>query len=138
MEPRKTSASRQARRSTAILHTGFDASPNSLESLLVARGYHLLAGYAREAGIAVERVGAVLVAWDDDELATLPALAEKAEANGYQDTKLLTADEVYALVPSLGAGARGGLPLRTRRSLTLGLPPWPSPTMRWLAELSCG
>ena len=27
---------------TAILHTGFDASPGTLESRLVARGYHLL------------------------------------------------------------------------------------------------
>ena len=33
---------------TAILHTGFDMVPGSLESKLVARGYHLLRDYARE------------------------------------------------------------------------------------------
>ncbi len=38
---------------TAILHTGFDMVPGSLESTLVARGYPLLRDYARETGIAV-------------------------------------------------------------------------------------
>jgi L-2-hydroxyglutarate oxidase LhgO len=48
---------------TAILHTGFDATPGSLESELVARGYALLSGYSAVTGIPVERTGAVLVAW---------------------------------------------------------------------------
>ncbi|MGA9344836.1 MAG: NAD(P)/FAD-dependent oxidoreductase [Nocardioidaceae bacterium] len=94
---------------TAILHTGFDATPGSLESRLVSRGYHLLAQYADSVGIAVERVGAVLVAWDAEQLATLPSLAEKASRNGYEETELVDADAVYALVPALGPGALGGL-----------------------------
>ena len=39
---------------TAILHTGFDATPGTLESALVAHGYHLLGAYAAEVGLAVE------------------------------------------------------------------------------------
>ncbi len=94
---------------TAILHTGFDATPGSLESRLVRRGYDLLSAYAVEAGVPVERVGAVLVAWTDDELATLPKLRAKAEANGYVHGELVDADEVYRRLPHLGAGALGGL-----------------------------
>ena len=41
---------------TAILHTGFDAVPGSLESRLVREGYRLLSDYARATGIPVERV----------------------------------------------------------------------------------
>ncbi len=52
---------------TAILHTGFDAKPGTLEAGLVARGYDLLTAYATAAGIAVERTGALLVAWDDEQ-----------------------------------------------------------------------
>src|SRR5438270_11848256 len=70
---------------TAILHTGFDAVPGSLESGLVARGYALLGEYAQEAGIPVERTGAVLVAWDEEQRAVLPSLAEKAARNGYEE-----------------------------------------------------
>jgi glycerol-3-phosphate dehydrogenase len=94
---------------TAILHTGFDAKPGTLESRLVARGHHLLADYAARTGIPVERTGALLVAWTDEELAALPGLKEKAEANGYHACRLVEAREVYDAVPDLGEGALGGL-----------------------------
>ena len=94
---------------TAILHTGFDARPGTLESRLVARGYELLGAYAQVTGIPVERTGAVLVAWTEDELAALPALKAKAEANGYTACEAVSADEVYAAVPELGEGVLGGL-----------------------------
>ena len=57
---------------TAILHTGFDTVPGTLESRLVARGHELLADYTAEAGIAVERTGVLLVAWDEEQEARLP------------------------------------------------------------------
>jgi glycerol-3-phosphate dehydrogenase len=94
---------------TAILHTGFDATPGSLEARLVRRGYALLGDYAEQTGIAVERTGALLVAWDDEQLAALPGLAEKARRNGYTAIRSLTSDELYAREPHLGPGARGGL-----------------------------
>lgn len=94
---------------TAILHTGFDANPGTLESRLVARGHQLLSAYARETGIAVERTGALLVAWDEEQLAALPGLQEKARANGYQHCQMVDAKHVYEQVPQLGPGALGGL-----------------------------
>lgn len=94
---------------TAILHTGFDATPGSLEATLVRRGAELLHAYAAATGIAVERTGALLVAWDDDQLAALPTLAGKARRNGYEAIRPVTAEELYAREPHLGPGARGGL-----------------------------
>ena len=94
---------------TAILHTGFDAKPGTLESSMVSRGYHLLSDYVRLTGIPVEHTGAVLVAWDQEQLDALPSLKEKAEANGYAHCELIDADAVYAQVPTLGDGALGGL-----------------------------
>ncbi|HET8590796.1 MAG TPA: NAD(P)/FAD-dependent oxidoreductase [Nakamurella sp.] len=94
---------------TAILHTGFDASPGTLESALVATGYRLLGDYARRVGIAVERTGAVLVAWNSEQLDALPRLADKAAANGYHRVRALVPAQLYEMVPHLGAGALGGL-----------------------------
>ncbi|ETK36466.1 NAD(P)/FAD-dependent oxidoreductase [Microbispora sp. ATCC PTA-5024] len=94
---------------TAILHTGFDATPGTLESRLVRRGYDLLGAYAAATGIPVERTGAVLVAWTEEELAALPGLAGKAAANGCRDCAPAGPDEVYAMVPALGPGVLGGL-----------------------------
>jgi glycerol-3-phosphate dehydrogenase len=94
---------------TAILHTGFDAKPGTLESTLVSRGYLLLSEYARHTGIPIERTGAVLVAWDDEQLHALPGLKEKAEANGYQECEIIDAATVYEQIPALGLGVLGGL-----------------------------
>lgn len=94
---------------TAILHTGFDAVPGSTEARLVARGYHLLSSYAAASGISVERTGAVLVAWDDEQAAGLPALREKAGKNGYEHAEVVDAAEVRAMEPHLGQGVTGGM-----------------------------
>lgn len=94
---------------TAILHTGFDAEPGSLESKLVARGCRLLGAYAGATGIPVERTGALLVAWTGEELRALPALKKKAEANGYEHCRIVGADDVHRVLPDLGEGALGGL-----------------------------
>lgn len=94
---------------TAILHTGFDAVPGTLEARLVREGHGLLTAYARETGIPVEPLGALLVAWDEQQRAALPRLAEKAERNGHHTTRLLSAAELTSREPHLGPGALGAL-----------------------------
>lgn len=94
---------------TAILHTGFDAVPGTLEARLVPRGYELLSAFAARTGIPVERTGAVLVAWTDEELSAMPALREKALSNGYDECELIDAQAVYTQIPALGPGVLGGL-----------------------------
>ena len=94
---------------TAILHTGFDAKPATLESRLVRRGYRLLSDYAGRTGIPVERTGAILVAWDVEQLQALPALNEQAVANEYHRCEIIDAATVYERLPHLGPGALGGL-----------------------------
>ncbi len=108
---------------TAILHTGFDAVPGSLEARLVREGQRRLSAYAAETGIPVERVGALLVAWDAEQLEALPALLAKAEANGYHAARLLDADEVAAREPHLGPGALGGLEVPDESVIC----PWTTP-----------
>jgi len=94
---------------TAILHTGFDAVPGSLESRLVRRGHALLGAYAEAVGIPLERTGAILVAWTEEEAGLLPALRAKAEANGYSSCEHLDAEAVGMALPALAPGARAGL-----------------------------
>ena len=94
---------------TAIRHTGFDAKPGSLESTLLRRGFALLAEYAEEACIPLEVTGALLVAWNAEQLAALDGIAGRARANGYQAAQIITTDEIYRREPHLGPGAQGGL-----------------------------
>jgi glycerol-3-phosphate dehydrogenase len=108
---------------TAILHTGFDAKPGTAEARLVARGHALLEAYAAEAGIPVERTGALLVAWTEEQHALLPALAEQAAANGYDRCNLVDAAELYRREPHLGPGALGALTVPDESLIC----PWTTP-----------
>ena len=94
---------------TALLHTGFDAKPGTLEARLVARGYELLGEYAGRVGIPVERTGALLVAWNDEQLAELPGILERARANGSHDLREVGVEELYRREPHLGPGAVGAI-----------------------------
>jgi glycerol-3-phosphate dehydrogenase len=94
---------------TAILHTGFDAKPGTLEARLVARGHELLMAYAEEVGIPLERTGALLVAWSEAELGRFGAIAENARSCGYEKIREIGREELYCLEPDLGPGALGAL-----------------------------
>lgn len=94
---------------TAIVHTGFDTQPGSLESSLVRRGHELLSSYARTAGIALEETGAVLVAWDVAQAARLDEIVAKARANGYEHATRMDLEELSRREPYLADGATGAV-----------------------------
>jgi glycerol-3-phosphate dehydrogenase len=94
---------------TALLHTGFDAKPGTLEARLVPRGYELLTEYARRVGIPLKRTGALLVAWNEEQRAEFPAIVDRAHANGYTAIREVANDELYRLEPHLGPGAHAAL-----------------------------
>src|SRR5216684_3956197 len=94
---------------TAIARTGFDTVPGSLESRLLRRGSGLLHDYARRAGIPVERTGALVVAWTDEQESALPGIEDKARRNGCTDVRRITAADLYQAEPRLGPGARGAI-----------------------------
>lgn len=95
--------------STSIWHTGFDATPGTLEARLMRRSYELMGDYITEAGIPVERTGAILVAWTEEQFQSLPTLLARAHTNGVTDVRLMSAEEIYQREPYLNEGALGGL-----------------------------
>ncbi len=108
---------------TAILHTGFDAKADTLEARLVRRGHQLLNHYGAELGIPIEPVGALLIAWDDEQLAALPSIADAAARNGYAAARWVGRDELYRREPHLGAGALGALEIADESIICPFTPP---------------
>jgi glycerol-3-phosphate dehydrogenase len=108
---------------TAILHTGFDAVPGTLESRLVRRGAELLRAYARQTGIPVERTGAKLIAWTAEQEAELAAIQDKSLRNGYDAIRRMSAADLYAAEPGLGPGALGALEIPDESIIC----PWTTP-----------
>lgn len=119
---------------TAILHTGFDATPGSIESRLVRRGHDLLADYAARCGIAVEQTNALMVAWNDEQLAQLDDVAKKSIANGHHEIEPLSKQDVARLEPHLCGSACGGLVIRGEFIID----PWSVPIAFARDALLCG
>jgi glycerol-3-phosphate dehydrogenase len=94
---------------TALWHTGFDATPGTLESRLLQRGYQLLKEFIPAAGVPIEVIGGLLVAWTPEQAHNLPKLLDKARANNDTASHLLTTEQVYNLEAHLGPGALGGM-----------------------------
>jgi glycerol-3-phosphate dehydrogenase len=95
--------------STAIWHTGYDATPGTLEAALLKRSYPLMRDFMKEVGSPFELVGGLLIAWNQEQLHTLPKLLEKAHKNGDMDVHIISKEEVYQREPHLGEGALGGM-----------------------------
>ncbi len=94
---------------TSIWHTGYDAKPGTLEAQLLTRSYELLKDYVELAGIPNERLGAVLVAWNEDQFNALPQIVEKAHRNGVTDVEQISVEKVYELEPGINKNALGGI-----------------------------
>lgn len=93
---------------SAILHTGFDATPGTLEARLVAAGYRRYAEIRERLNLPLLATGAIVVAWNEEEEARLPGIVACAQANGVP-VQRLGAAELRAREPSLAADALGGV-----------------------------
>ncbi|MEM1430001.1 MAG: NAD(P)/FAD-dependent oxidoreductase [Pseudomonadota bacterium] len=89
---------------SAILHTGFDAPPGSLDQACIAEGYDEYMEIRDRLNLPVLRTGALVVAWTEAQAERLPALIAQAQANGVGDVEALDAAETRALEPGLGPG----------------------------------
>lgn len=94
---------------SAILHTGFDAPGGSLELACMQRGYAEYLEIAGALNLPLLETGALVAAWDDEELARLAPLQARALANGVAGVRQLSRSEVLAREPHLSPALRGGL-----------------------------
>ncbi len=94
---------------SALLHTGFDAGPGTLELDCVKRGHTLYHQIHQRLGLSLIETGAILVAWTEADLAALPGIVAQAHANGVLDVRQLSAEEVRAREPHLAPDLRGGV-----------------------------
>lgn len=93
---------------SAILHTGFDAPPGSLEQSCIARGYAAYLDVAQSFGLPILKSGALVLAWTGEQLAQLPTLVAKAHENGVTDVAPLNREDILSREPGLSETVVGG------------------------------
>ncbi len=86
---------------SAILHTGFDAPPGSLEWQLMQAGYREYLDIHAAYNLPLLQTGALVCAWNEDEAARLEGIVAQARLNNVADVRPLGAGVARALVPGL-------------------------------------
>ncbi|MFB2551891.1 NAD(P)/FAD-dependent oxidoreductase [Ensifer soli] len=86
---------------SAILHTGFDAPPDSLELDLVRAGREEYLEMRASLGLTMVRTGALVCAWSAEEAAKLEGFERQGRVNGITDLRILSGTEARRTMPSL-------------------------------------
>ena len=98
-----------SRSNSAIIHTGYDASPGSLESQLVVAANPMYPVLTQELDIPFRRVGAILPAVTEEQATSLPAIKHKAFMNHVYDVEYVSRERLLELEPEVNSAAFGGL-----------------------------
>ena len=94
---------------SAILHTAFDAPTDSLEQHCMQAGYAEYMEIKDRFNLSLVETGAMVVAWSEQEQASLDGIEAQARRNGVDDVQRLTGTQTLAREPNLSPRARESL-----------------------------
>ena len=103
LEKERWIGSETSSRNSEVIHAGIYYPKGSLKAQLCLAGKHKLYAYCAERGIAHRRLGKLIVACSEAEIAILDGVRQRAEANGVDDLRWLGSNELRALEPELAA-----------------------------------
>lgn len=92
-------------RNSEVIHAGIYYPDGSRKAALCVRGKQLLYDYCADHAVPHERCGKIIVASNDDQLATLRQYQTQALANGVGELPWLTAADIAAMEPAVRAVA---------------------------------
>ena len=94
---------------SALLHTGFDAPPESLELMCMREGYAEYLAIRERLNLPLLETGAVVVAWSEADLPRLEQIGAEARVNGVADVRRLSRAELLDREPHLATECLGAL-----------------------------
>ena len=100
-EAEKATGQHTSSRNSEVLHAGIYYPTGSLKARLCVEGRRLLEAYCAKRGVAWRRIGKLVVAVRDEEIAELERHRAQAAANGVEGIAWLEGDEVARLEPAV-------------------------------------
>ena len=100
-EAEKATGQHTSSRNSEVMHAGIYYPTGSLKARLCVEGRRMLEAYCAERGVAWRRIGKLVVAVRDEEIAELERHQAQAAANGVEGIAWLERDEVARLEPAV-------------------------------------
>lgn len=94
--------SHQSGHNSGVLHCGLYYKPGSTKAILAVRGIRQMVEFCREADIAHEVCGKLVVACNDTELERLHKLEERGRQNGLEGIEFLGREAMLEREPNVG------------------------------------
>jgi glycerol-3-phosphate dehydrogenase len=94
---------------SAIIHTGYDATPDTLESQLVVAANPMYDEIVQDLDVPFKRIGAILPAITQEQFEKLPEIKAKAFKNRVYDVEYKSGKELLEIEPNLNPEVKGGL-----------------------------
>ena len=94
---------------SAIIHGGYDPKPSTLMAKFNVEGNRTIEETCKELSVPFKRIGAIILAFEDEDINTIHKLYERGIQNGVPDLKILTAEETIAIEPNVNRNIKGSL-----------------------------
>lgn len=92
-----------SRANSAIVHAGYDCPAGSVEARMNVRGNQLYDQWCQELNVPLQRIGSLVIAFNEEEERELERLYQRGLQNGVPGMSLISGDEARGMVPSLNA-----------------------------------
>jgi glycerol-3-phosphate dehydrogenase len=92
-------------KNSAVVHTGFNVPPGSLKARLNVAGAAVFENVCRELGVPFKRVGKLVIALQEEQVAELRALEARGIKNGVPSLEIIGRDEIKRLEPNISGVA---------------------------------
>ena len=99
LEKEATVSAHQTGRNSGVIHSGIYYKPGSYKAKNCVEGRRELVAFAREHGIKHDICGKIIVATHESELAHMNKVYANGIANGVEDLRLITAEEIKEIEP---------------------------------------
>ena len=98
---------------SGIVHAGYDAKEGTLKAKFNVLGNAMMKAVTDELGVKFKRNGSLVVAFSDDDMATLRSLKSRGELNGVTGLEILTKEQLISIEPHVSKKAVGALHAKT-------------------------
>lgn len=94
---------------SAIVHSGYDAKPNSAKARFNVEGNKMMEDLCRKLDVPFKRVGSLTIALDEEDMSTLEEMYDRGIQNKVPDMRIIDREELLSMEPNISPKAVGAL-----------------------------